>query len=787
MAGELCSLQWFGAFVRWFKRFLLAGCIALTSVAAAAQEQPLRGVITVRAGTFAADASNAGISQSIAQDALLNAGAEDSASLARLVPGLSVNVGASTGVPNFTMRGAGLNDITSNVESTVSLATDDVAFPYAVMMRGLLFDLERVDVFKGPQGDAGGRSATGGRINFVSAAPTEALSGAFDWSADQRGVQDVQAALSKGLGGGFSGRLAGRAIWSDEGYQKSVSRPQDRLGARDEWAVRGSLAFDRGALQGILRLHWDQDRSENLSPAAYDGRKGGFGQSQPLPTPFDASDFFSDGDNVFGDWGADFRPQRRNTMRGATAHLNWAPNSSLSIESITGFGAFDRDERVEVAGVGPEDTRWRVGTHVRAFSEELRLRLNLKDVDLLLGGHYARDVLRERTLFGLRQSFFNQALGVNEILLRSRQESETAALFGAADWRATDRLRLLASARFTQSKKDWNACPFDSGDGGVAAAWNNVLSPFVIVPNGLPDPGALGAGQCALYNDLSDRVGFGAFQAFEDKSDYARWSGRLGFEAALSSTSTLRGSIATASKMGGYNGITAQTLSQATPYGPESVTAFEVGVRRQLHSGEGHVDVSAFFNAYRNKQETGFAITPVGNIPGLTNIPRAEVFGVEVSGGWRLSPYLSARINAAFTEAKIVRFEQIDPIKSIYQANVRFDSSGIDLPNAPRWQGNAALTYERPIAREYLVRAEAGLSYRSKSFGTADGRNFINDHVLVDARLTLSDAKNRRAASIWGRNIFNDQYWTSAYQSNGVFSRLNGAPATFGVTFSLRR
>ena len=376
---------------------------------------------------------------------------------------------------------------------------------------------------------------------------------------------------------------------------------------------------------------------------------------------------------------------------------------------------------------------------------------------------------------------------MNEILLRSRQESETAALFGAADWRATERLRLLASARFTQSKKDWTACPFDSGDGSVAAAWNNVLRPFIIAPSGLPDPGALGAGQCALYNDLIDRSGFGTFQAFEDKSDFSRWSGRLGFEAALSPESTLHGSIATASKMGGYNGITAQTLSQAAPYGAESVTAIEMGVRRQLRNGQGHLDLSAYFNAYRNKQETGFAVTPVGNIPGLTNIPRAEIFGIELASEWWLSPYLSARINAAFTEARIVRYEQTDPIKSVYPAIVRFDSKGIALPNAPRWQSNAALAYERSISREHLLRAEASLSYRSKSFGTADGRNRISDHVLVDARLTFSDAERRRAAAIWGRNIFNDQYWTSAYQSNGVFSRLNGTPAVLGVTLSLRR
>ena len=325
----LCIVLAFHPLLRWMGRILLmqgfALIVALIATAAAAQDSGPRSVITVRGDVIGAASDGPIATSSFSQAALSNAGAEDLASLGRLVPGLSVSVGAATGVPVFTIRGAGLNDITSNAESTVSLAQDGVAFPYAVMMRGLLFDLDRAEISKGPQGDRGGRSATGGRINLISAAPTSDFAGALDWSADQFGVQDIQASVSNGLGGGFSGRFSGRLIWSEEGYQKSISRPEDRLGARDQWALRGSLAYERGPLKGVLRLHWDEDRSENLAPMAYDGRRGGFDQAQPLPTPYDARDYFTGGGNRYGDWGADFRPQRRKG-----SHLNFGRRGQTS-------------------------------------------------------------------------------------------------------------------------------------------------------------------------------------------------------------------------------------------------------------------------------------------------------------------------------------------------------------------------------------------------------------------------------------------------------------------------
>ena len=93
--------------------------------------------------------------------------------IALMTPGLTVNATAATGVPNYTIRGVGFQNPYTASSSTVGLYFDEVSIPYTVMSRGLLFDIERVEVLKGPQGDLYGRNTTAGQMNFVSNKPTD--------------------------------------------------------------------------------------------------------------------------------------------------------------------------------------------------------------------------------------------------------------------------------------------------------------------------------------------------------------------------------------------------------------------------------------------------------------------------------------------------------------------------------------------------------------------------------------------------------------------------------------
>src|SRR5690606_31846895 len=105
-------------------------------------------------------------------DMLRTRGIRSADEMALVTPGLTINESFTNGVPVYTIRGVGFSDYSAGASSTVGLYFDEVSIPYAVMSRGILFDMERVEVLKGPQGDLYGRNTTAGQINFISRKPT---------------------------------------------------------------------------------------------------------------------------------------------------------------------------------------------------------------------------------------------------------------------------------------------------------------------------------------------------------------------------------------------------------------------------------------------------------------------------------------------------------------------------------------------------------------------------------------------------------------------------------------
>ena len=724
--------------------------------------------------------------QSLPPSQLSAPGPEHAEDLERLTPGLSVGAGAARGVPSYTIRGAGLNDISTNAESSVGLYRDDVGLPYAIMSRGLLFDLDGVEIHKGPQGVTSGRSETGGRIVFKSAAPRADFGFGVKYGIDNWGVSDAEGFVTGPIAGARA-RLSGRLRYSNEGYQKSISRPGDRLGAVNEAAARAIIDWSRDRLTARLSTHWDEDRSENIAPAAYDGRAGGFASAQPRPTPFDARLYFSTGDNRTGDWDPSFIPKRENVTRGGSLRVEWNSSNDLKIISISASEFFDRDERVEISGLPMADTRWRIRNSIRALSQELQVQARIGAVDTQSGIYLSRDDVSEKALLGLQDSTFNALLGVNDLLLRSQQSTDQIAAFASGSLDLPNNLSASFGGRYTRVSKDWRSCSYDSGDGSAAGAWNNILTPFIITPSGLPNPGLATAGGCVLYNDLPGTATLGTFAPFiaHRTDEGGSWSASLSWK--LSPASQIYFSASQGFKSGGFNGVVTQTYSQSAPYQPERLRSYELGYATASRDGAARLRLSAFFNDYRQKQETTYAVTPVGNIPALTNIPKSEVYGLDLDTAWRPSPAFELAFTAAYAESKIRSYAMIDSDRSVFPTIVRVDAKGLPLPNTPRWQARGSAAYRWQATTNLKGTLESGISYKSTSFGSADKRNPKSDYVLIDGRLMFATPDDRASLSLWAKNITNEYYWTSAYIANGVYARLNGAPATFGLTLGFQR
>lgn len=713
-------------------------------------------------------------------------GPERAEDLERLTPGLTISAGAARGVPSYTIRGAGLNDISTNAESSVGLYRDYVGLPYAIMSRGLLFDLEGVEIHKGPQGVTSGRSETGGRIVFKSAAPRSEFGYGARYGIDNWGVSDFEGFVTGPIAGARA-RLSGRLRYSDEGYQKSISRPGDRLGAVNEAAARAIIDWSRDKLTARLSAHWNEDRSENIAPTAYDGRAGGFASAQPRPTPFDAGLYFSTGDNRAADWDTSFLPKRENVTRGGSVRIEWKASDDFKFTSISAGEFFDRDERVEISGLPLADTRWRIRNSIRTLSQELQMQARIGAINTQSGVYFSHDDISEKALLGLQDSSFNALLGVNDLLLRTQQSTDQIAAFASGAIDVTSKLSASVGARYTRVSKDWRSCAYDSGDGTAASAWNNILTPFIITPSGLPNPGLAAPGGCVLYNDLPGTSSFGTFAPFvaHRTDEGGSWAASLSWR--LSQSSQIYVSGRQGFKSGGFNGVVTQTYSQSAPYQPERLRSYELGYAAASRDGASRLKLSAFFNDYRQKQETTYAVTPVGNIPALTNIPKSEVYGLDLDAAWQVSPALQISLTGAYAESKIRSYDLINSERSAFPAIVRVDAKGFHLPNTPRWQVRGSAAYHWQATPELRATIEGGLSFKSQSFGSADRRNPKSDYLLIDGRVTLAAQDDGTFLSLWGKNITDEYHWTSAYIANGVYARLNGAPATFGLTFGFQR
>lgn len=181
-------------------------------------------------------------------DALIERGILAPTDLGKIVPGLTVQP-SPFNTPVYTLRGVGFYETTLWASPTVAVYVDEIQLPYSATTCGVAFDIERVEVLKGPQGTLFGQNTTGGAINYIAAKPTDSFAAGGDAGFGRFNTLDLQGFVSGPLGPTLKARLAVRTIQADE-WQYSYTR-YDKLGKQDQ-------------LQGRFLLEWEPSDSVRL-------------------------------------------------------------------------------------------------------------------------------------------------------------------------------------------------------------------------------------------------------------------------------------------------------------------------------------------------------------------------------------------------------------------------------------------------------------------------------------------------------------------------------------------
>jgi len=646
----------------------LIGCATLTPVLVMAEEESAKlDEIVVTAQKRAQSAQDVGITLiAFTGEQLADRGVVTSEDLALYTPGLTVNETAATGVPLYTIRGVGFQDYSTAASSTVGLYFDEVSMPYTVMSRGAVFDVARVEVLKGPQGDLYGRNTTAGQISYISNLPTKDFQAGAKLGYSSYQTVDAEGYVSGPIGDNTRGRLAFTTTQSSEGWQQSLTR-NDTLGKKNVVALRALLESDLGPINALLRAQYIKDKSDNKANTAYDGRVVGLPEFalpyQGLLQYLNAGTeppWYSTGNNRVADWTNsytdpkgvvyDLRPRRDNDLASVSLKLNWPLSGNTTLTSVTGYDKFKRAETNDWDGMPVNDSSNINTSDIGVFSQELRATGQRDALDWVAGAYYSNDRVDEFYNYFMSQSLFGLGgveFGVPPFSLSPilqlhtiySQKTTSAAAFGHLEYALTDRTRLTAGLRYTDERRSWSGCTFDAGDGSLAD--------FLNVNFG----STLKPGDCGTIDDnpSSPNYVFGllggpnannAFHVYNETISAKKWMYKVGLNYKLAPDVMAYATVSSGFKSGGFNGANSNTTQQLKGYKPEVLNSVEIGLKSTLLENRVQLNLAAFHYDYRDKQEQGLAVTFVGNIDGLTNVPKSRItpFSHENALVWVPSP-----------------------------------------------------------------------------------------------------------------------------------------------------
>lgn len=650
----------------------------------------------------------------------------------------------------FQIRGVGAVDHQALTPSAAAVNLDGVFLATNVQASLLAYDLERVEVLKGPQGTIQGRNASSGSVNFITARPIEPFEAYADVSYGSFNRWDVQAAAGGKLKEGVSGRIAARYLRQDAALA-NVGGPEDTGGVRDEYGVRGALAFDMGeGSELLLRAHVEADNGVNPAP-----RNSGLvlGDHQISV----GADGVRDTDNDFQGLSAEY----------TTRWGDWRITSLTAAEGFQQRYGFDFD------GTPTAIANLSYDRDYLQLSQELYGRVDWDGGVALLGISLASDdfsqdyliwcgVLNPMTLVGTCQ--YPGAPGrvgptpastapAMSLLTHIDQTRRMGAVYGTVDIDLGEATTLTLGGRQTVERIEGEGFGQHIYADGVRA--------------------------------LNNRSGVGLAQG-ENTIDEDRFTGMAALRHHFNQDLMAYASFGQGYKSGGFNGEVANNVTHYQDQGlfsAETVDAYEVGLKGELGDAFSF-EAAAFSQDYRHPQARIFVAFPLpggGSITSnsLANLDAATVKGVDLSAVW--CPLEGMEIVGG-----VVALDSEIEQGADGSANAAtFD--GKPLPFASDLSATLGVKQAWALGGDMRASLEIFAKHQSEYYldpeGRADRRQAPLTLVDLAARLEVGGGTE---LSVWGRNVTDEDYALSGYGFIG-YDTFRSNPAMWGLSVRVSR
>jgi iron complex outermembrane recepter protein len=708
--------------------------------------------------------------------------------VAKLVPGLTFST-TGKDTPVFYIRGVGFDEATLGANPSVALYSDQVPLAFPVEARFATFDLERVEVLKGPQGLLYGQNSTGGAINFISAKPTDQFESGFDGSFGNFNSITTSGFIS----GPITDTLQGRVALMDESggdWQRSYTRDA-YLGAKRNLAGRITLDWkptDR--FKAILTINGWVDNSDTLASQLigvdYEVKSVAVPPLSAYPlAPFNAT-------------AADWEPNPPGALRRddyfvqPAVTLTYDVTNAITLTSISSYSDYKQNFWQDADGTDLNiETYHQIGS-IQSLSQELRLNGTSGPVQWIVGGDYTHNDADDRDNYYFGGSSAATELGITASDGSMDQSAKSDAVFANADWSVTSELKFTGGLRYTHDSRQGDGCVFDPGNGDLSALYSVIVSAI----NGRPITVPPGACITIQPNYLPGLTHVSLTQDNVSWRGGAEWTPELG--------SLLWANISRGFKAGSIPNLNASTYAQYKPVPQESVLAYQAGLKQDLFDRRAHIDLSGYYYNYSDKQLLGYTVDPLGifgTLPTLVSVPKSRVWGFEAASSFRLSSELSVGASAAYINSKVLgNYSNYDPLGN----TISF--SGQSFPQAPKWNLSGDVNYNKNISSNMEFFAASQVTYRSQTqsafndpavTGAVAGDPLnpathlspdlfeIREYINADAQIGIGKPGAWRA-SLWARNLLDRYQWSGVAVSLDTIYRLPMMPRTYGFSFSLR-
>jgi iron complex outermembrane receptor protein len=741
----------------------------------------------------------------LSSKAVAEAGVTQVRDLTKLVPGVQIGQGGPA--TQIYIRGVGDFGSTATTNPGVAAHVDGIYVARPTSIEGNFFDLERIEVVKGPQGTLYGRNATGGAINIITAKPKLGEFGGYA-TVEVGNYELVHAtgALNVPIGDDLALRAAidtvSRKGYSRQGFDddhhqsyrlQALWQPTDDVTLRlsgdyTHIGGRGPAYVFKGPLDPAVQASLEAlgvtvptGKRIPVTDPALTGLYYGFpalaglcipnaflatvSTSAGPATPMTGPEGFCGTGNTSLITQPDVSLARfNNKFFNISAELNW----NLGFATLTALPGYRRSRTDYVTyPVSGFDNAPFTPEKSNENTLEVRLGNSTPKLTWVAGLYYFRERQSgDQTATPRIVIFGNQ-------YIHTDLDTTSKAIFGQATYSVTDRLRVIGGLRYSNERHEIDGLAY------------NLATPNAGLPFAAGQPCYNGPSVC-----IRDR--------FTGDKTWNRVTYKTGVEFDLTPQNMLFVTYGTGIKAGGFNATSLfGTPNQAAAYGPEKLTALEVGARNRFFGNKLQLNLEVFHWKYRDAQAF-YPFLDASGAPsaGVTNAGRSTMYGGNVDAVWRITANDQLRGSVEYLHTRFDSFvfpsSGQTPVTSGCElvttgTGPMVDCSGKRLTRAPKWSGSAQYQHTFPLANGGSVDAVWSTQFATQRWGTVAYIPSVSlkGYASHDASITYHAPEDRWELTGFVRNLSNALIYTGA-QDSGIFypslavANLQ-APRTFGA------